>query len=439
MKQRTRRLLLIALVGAAIAVCAGLGFKALKLRTPRQPDNASNFAGNHGNDAELWARAVERVKEDRSADPASAGAIEIPPEMRHYTDRHWFLATQVAEVRKFNLQSCQDFVDLASMIERGEMVSLPAVTDTYVLFGVGAKADDGVFTRYIDDQNVGLYDENELRAAYTRLESARASLEKEISGLQKQSGALKKGDRARRTELQKQITERGRELEANKGEKALLDQSYAQPDSKQKLWRDYQSLQTLAKNFGGRSFDLSVSSDRRAMKVNMLSSLRPEALKVLEEVARQYHDKFDRPLPVSSLVRPEQYQHVLRRVNRNAVLIDTPPHSTGLAFDIDYRYMGGGEQNFLMTELSRMKDEGRIEVIRERNANYHVFVFLDGRRPADDLITASLSDAGAPVEEPTPAVKTPAKPESKTRIGKKAKDEPGSKKTTSKSKARKRR
>jgi hypothetical protein len=28
-------------------------------------------------------------------------------------------------------------------------------------------------------------------------------------------------------------------------------------------------------------------------------------------------------------------------VNRNAVLIDTPPHSTGLAFDIDYRYMSG--------------------------------------------------------------------------------------------------
>src|SRR5260370_41317991 len=107
---------------------------------------------------------------------------------------------------------------------------------------------------------------------------------------------------------------------------------------------------------------------------------------MLEEVAGAYHDKFDRPLPVSSLVRPEQYQHVLRKVNRNAVLIDTPPHSTGLAFDIDYRYMSGAEQTFLMMDLARLKDEGRIEVIRERNSNYHVFVFLDGQRPSDDLI-----------------------------------------------------
>ena len=64
------------------------------------------------------------------------------------------------------------------------------------------------------------------------------------------------------------------------------------------------------------------------------------------------------------------------RVNRNATLIDTPPHSTGLAFDIDYRYMGPAEQNFVMSELARMKDAGRIEVLRERNANYHVFVFI---------------------------------------------------------------
>ena len=31
-----------------------------------------------------------------------------------------------------------------------------------------------------------------------------------------------------------------------------------------------------------------------------------QALKMLEEIAKAYHDKFDRPLPVSSLVRPEQ-------------------------------------------------------------------------------------------------------------------------------------
>jgi hypothetical protein len=82
------------------------------------------------------------------------------------------------------------------------------------------------------------------------------------------------------------------------------------------------------------------------------------------------------------------------------VTIDTPPHSTGLAFDIAYRYMSVAEQNFVMNELARLKREGRVEVIRERNANYHVFAFLDGKRPNDDLIKASLEAAGAdPVEE----------------------------------------
>ena len=147
---------------------------------------------------------------------------------------------------------------------------------------------------------------------------------------------------------------------------------------------------------------------------------------------------------MSSLVRPEQYQHVLRRFNRAAVLIDTPPHSTGLAFDIDYRYMNGAEQNFLMNELARLKDAGRIEVLRERNANYHIFVFLDGTRPSDDLITASLQEAGAPENEPTPAEKPtgkkePAKAETKSRTAKKTKTNAKAKRGTSKLKARKRR
>src|SRR5206468_5257340 len=131
--------------------------------------------------------------------------------------------------------------------------------------------------------------------------------------------------------------------------------------------------QGFAKNFGGRSYNLDDSSDRQAMKINMLRSLRPEALKVLEEIAKSYHDKFDRPLPVSSLVRPEQYQHALNKVNRNAVLIDIPPHSTGLAFDIDYSYISAVVQTFLMAELVSLKIEGRNEVIRERKENYHVF------------------------------------------------------------------
>jgi hypothetical protein len=59
--------------------------------------------------------------------------------------------------------------------------------------------------------------------------------------------------------------------------------------------------------------------------------------------------------------------------------------------------------------LARLKKEGRIEVIRERNANFHAFAFIDGVRPSDDLITASLEKAGAPPPEEETAAE-PAKP-----------------------------
>jgi hypothetical protein len=442
MNRRTRYLFLLIVASAAIAVgvWALLRFKALKRQALRQPD-VSNPSRVDVVDSDLWTRAVEKVKEDRGE--TGNVALEIPTQLRHYEDRHWFLATQVAEVKKFNLQSCQDFVDLAAMIERGEMVSVPAVTDTYILFGVGARVDGGVFTRYVANQEIELNDEAGLRDAHARLESAHGKLEKDISDLQTQLAVLKKGARAKQDELQKEITARQQQLKSNDADKALLDQyygqSYGSSESRPKLMRDYESLQALAKNFGGRSFNLDDSSDRQALKIYLLSSLRPQALKILEEIAKEYHDKFDRPLPVSSLIRPEQYQRALRKVNRYAVLIDTPPHSTGLAFDIDYRYMSGAEQNFLMTELARIKDEGRIEVIRERGANYHVFTFIDGTRPSDELITASLEEAGAPVKETNHATTTPAKAKTQSRTAKKTKTNSKAKTKTSRSKVKKRR
>jgi Family of unknown function (DUF5715) len=402
---RVRHLLLFLIAGASLAgaVWSVLRVRAVRSHRPVQLDYLAERTRGLTT-VDMWTRGIEKVKEDRGGEFGGGSTIAIPSELRHYTDRHWFLATQVAEVRKFNVQSCQDFLDLAAMIQRGELVSLPAVTDSYILFGVGAKADEGAFTRYDDEHNITLFDEVELRAVYNRLDYARAKLQTEISDLQTQLSARKKSDRAKQAELRKEVAARQDELKANDEEKALLDQSYGRPEARQKLLRDYESLQALAKNFAGRSYNLNNSSDRRTMKVSMLSSLRPPALKILEELAKAYHDQFARPLPVSSLVRPEQYQHALHRMNRNAVLIDTPPHSTGLAFDINYRYMSGAEQNFLMTELARLKSQGRIEVLRERNANFHIFAFIDGKRPNDELITASLDGASLPVKETNHAV-----------------------------------
>jgi hypothetical protein len=162
-------------------------------------------------------------------------------------------------------------------------------------------------------------------------------------------------------------------------------------------------------------------------------------LKILQEVAADYRRQFDRPLPVSSLVRPEQYQHTLRRYNRAATTIETPPHSTGLAFDIDYRYMSVAEQNFVMADLARLKDAGRIEVLRERNANFHVFAFIEGVRPADDLIAASLQDAGAPPPDEEENKETADKKTDNQRMAnKKAEKKPGRPKRAAEKKSQKR-
>ena len=391
-----KRILFLFLICAAACVAVWALVRFTDLRRNRFIQSASDASGiTNTATANTWAQAVEKVKEPRT----ETGGAETPPELKHYSERYWFLATQVAEIEKHKAHTCQDYLDLAGMIRRGEMISVPFVTDSYVLYGIGQRADEAMFSRFVGDRSIELYDEAQLRDAYKRLEENRSRLQSEISSLNAQAGRLTKRDRARRSELQREISAKQKELESVKEDKASLDDSYGQPHGREKLFRDYEALQALARNFGGRSYDLNNPPDRKALKINLLSSLRPEAFKIMQEVAAAYYRGFTRPLPVSSLVRPEQYQHALRRVNRNAVLIETPPHSTGLAFDIDYRYMSGPEQTFVMTELARLKREGRIEVIRESNANYHVFAFINGTRPPDELIAASLEKAGAPVEE----------------------------------------
>ena len=124
---------------------------------------------------------------------------------------------------------------------------------------------------------------------------------------------------------------------------------------------------------------------------------------MLDEIAASYHEKFDRPLPITSLIRPDEYQHLLSKTNPNATRIQTPPHSTGLAFDILYRYMTAGEQAHVMGHLARLKDDGRIEVLRENRDHYHVFAFIDGARPAEGLIAAVLGGASAAKVVSSPA------------------------------------
>ena len=385
-------------------VWAALRFSAPRWRASQTTAYVSLSTTDAGGtfDSERWFQAIDKVKADRAGFGANV-ALNVPAELRHYDDRHWFLAAQVAEVKKHNLQTCQDYVDLASMIKREEMVPVPAVTDDFVLLGVGAKTDDGQFTRFLDDQTIPLYDESQLREEYARLESKPAKAPPPIADTKSKAPSKNQG------KAQQKPANNGAEQSKSPDERTMLARYYDPPEMRQRMFANYESVRSLAQNFRGRSYNLEDANDRQAMKMVMLSSLRPQALKVLQEVASDYRKQFDRPLPVSSLVRPEQYQHTLRRYNRAATTIDIPPHSTGLAFDIDYRYMSVTEQNFVMADLARLKDAGRVEVLRERNANFHVFAFIDGVRPSDDLIAASREDAGAPPDEP----ENPNKPEPK--------------------------
>lgn len=369
-----------------------------------------------------WTLAVQKVKEDRGQPTGKQAKVEIPHQLRHYSDTRRFLAIQVAEWRQHRFQTPQDFVDLAGMIKSGEMVALKPVAGNYILFGVGGSADKQAFTRYENGKSISLYNESALQQEYARMTAAQARLENDVAGLRRELGSLSKRERAGRIKLQTEISELEQAVKAAREEKESLDRSYGNAAKRGQLFQDYETLASLGRSFPGRTYDIADISARREMKTRMLSSLRPEALKVLEEIATSYQQKFERPLPITSLVRPDEYQHLLSKTNPNATRIETPPHSTGLAFDILYRYMTAEEQTHVMAHLARLKDEGRIEVLRENRDHYHVFAFIDGARPAEGLIAASLGGASAARVASVPArnVKASSKAKPKSAVKPKA-------------------
>jgi hypothetical protein len=337
-----------------------------------------------------WTQAFQKVREDRGEPTGKQAKVEIPDQVRHYSDTRRFLAIQVAEVREHGFETPKDLVDLAVIIRRGEMVVLKPVTENYILFGVGGHASKDPFTRYENGKSIGLYSEAGLQQEYARIASARATFEKEVAGLRKELGSLGKRERSQRSKVQTQIAATEKKAKAAREDKELLDRYYGNAERRAQLFSDYESLASLAKSLPDRDFNIEDAAGRRDLKVRLLSSLRPEALAVLEEIAASYREKFHRPLPITSLVRPDEYQHHLSKTNPNATRIETPPHSTGLAFDVYYRFMTAAEQSHVMDHLARLKDAGRIEVLRENRDHYHVFAFVDGERPNESLISWSL-------------------------------------------------
>jgi hypothetical protein len=339
-----------------------------------------------------WGLAAKRVAEDHGEPAGRQAKVEVPAQLKHYSDTRRFLAIQVAEWKEHGVSTPHDYAGLAAMIGEGELVEVPAATESYVLYGVGALAGPEPFTHYdkAARESVAILDESELGAERARLEESAARLRAEVEALKEEADSLAKGERSRRASLRTQVAKKEKALKAERERAELLDSFYEDAGRRGGLFDERRSLASLAADFHGRKYDLADERSRREMKVRMLAHLRPEALAVLRELAESYHERFGRPLPVTSLVRPDEYQHRLSKSNSNATRIETPPHSTGLAFDILYRYMTAEEQEHVMADIARLRDEGRVESLRENRDHFHVFAFVDGRRPAEELITASL-------------------------------------------------
>ena len=349
-----------------------------------------------------WKEAALKVEEDRGQPMGRAARVEIPDQVKHYSDNRRFLAIQIAEARQHQLRSPHDFAELIQLIRNRELVEVPALGDGYILYGVGLSATEDKFTHYeaTSGNTVPLFqNDDQLKAETDQLDQSIKELTTLSEGLRNDLKQTARRDRERRKALQDELNANERALGKSKREKQLLNRFYSVPSSRKFLEAEFQVIASQSGQFA-TPYNLDDPSSRKALKARLLSFLRPAALKVLEQLAQSYRNRFSRPLAISSLVRTEEYQRQLRGSNPNATLVQTPPHTTGLAFDVLYKYMAADEQMFLMTELARLRDEGRIEVLRENRDHFHVFAFIDGQRPTERLIEASLGIVG-----PTPAEK----------------------------------
>jgi len=150
---------------------------------------------------------------------------------------------------------------------------------------------------------------------------------------------------------------------------------------------DYGTLSQLAANFSGQQYDMMNGPHRKQMKQRMLRMFHPRARPILVRLAKAYHEKFNRPLRVTSLSRSMEYQILLNKTNANSFKVrgkgSLPPHTSGCAFDLARKHMTADEQNFVMAELARMENEGILDALREGNVNacFHVFIYDDGVPP----------------------------------------------------------
>lgn len=367
-----------------------------------------------------YAEAVSKLEEDRG-EPTGRKAVdvEIPPELKQYSETRRFLAIQGAAAAEARVRPPHDFAELAETISGGrELVEVPRLGRGFVLYGVGLTAT-GALTHYDTKAKkvVPLYaNVEELEAAERGLSEEREQLSNGLREIEVRLKELGRKEREARAQLLADAAARRKELTAVSEKEKLLAAYYGKPGAKaraktgERLFAEYLVIERLARDFGGRSYELRDPSASREFQARMLSHVRPATLALIEDLGTTYESKFGRRLPITSLVRTEEYQRLLRESgNPNAADVAPPPHTTGFAFDVYYRYMTAEEQEFVMGEIARLERAGRVEALRELRDHYHVFVFAEGHPPAAESVDKILGKRTKQADKP----EKPEKPEKK--------------------------
>jgi hypothetical protein len=389
--------LLVVMIAALAALVADRTGRLWRPAEPEEPAPATVDAPR----IKTWKDMARRVEEPRGEPVGRVARVTVPAELRHYQDRKRFLAIQVAATREQEFDTPLDYADLARLIERDQLVEVPALGEEYLLYGVAGLADDELFTHHDEKTRVEvpLYDGwGDFRDAYdemgSELEALRAKVAQERAQLRKMPRATR-AQRRRRAAAQSRINGLAAAVRILEQRRKVLASFYEDYDRRRTMVDEYHFLAQTARNFEGRSYDLSRPSQRVRLKARLLSFLRAEAREVMLVVAHDYHRQFGRPLPVSSLVRTLSYQRRLTRTNRSATHIDVPPHTSGMAFDVYTGRMAAAEQDALMDAIAALERAGRVEALREPNDHIHVFVLPDGKRPPESLIALSKTEMGA--------------------------------------------
>lgn len=348
--------------------------------------------------------ALARVEQDRGEPTGRSAVVNVPEQLKHYANRHRFLAVQAADFNASDEAAQVDFVDVVKSIENHELVEMKTFGDDYILYGVGQNVSGNQFEHYDAASHEGVPRADNEQTLKQIVQQASDDLKQNnamLAGIEAELRRTGKRDRTRRAELSKQLARSRATIAAARLRSKLLSNYYSDAKRRKLLLAEFQLLSGFARDVDRQTYDLNNVDERRRLKIKLLSFIRPEARDVLLEIARAYKQKFERPLPISSLVRPVQYQRELAATNPNAVRVATPPHSTGSAFDIYYGNMTAAEQQYLMTFIANLKDEGRVEALREERDNIHVYVFRSGRRPDEKLVARAIAEAS-----PRRAVKT---------------------------------